>query len=189
MSGSTGVTLVGSEEARQPVPAKAGRRSSLKTGHLLDTTALPPVASCHLGHVGTVQDYHSGELNPSGWSLKWALLRRVGLGTSSSAGKLEAASAEQKTHTLRRETSPGDEEPCVLVNFTDSNAGLQQHVLVTLPFALNSEAGKTGVLDAPTPGNSTASLWTLFVLLSFRTEMEGWPLGHGNPRGQVGWWQ
>lgn len=45
---STSLTLVSSEEAQQSVPAKAGGRSSPKTGHLLDTAA-------PLRHVGIVR--------------------------------------------------------------------------------------------------------------------------------------
>lgn len=39
---STSTTLVSSEEAQQPVPAKAGGRSPPKSGHLLNTVACPP---------------------------------------------------------------------------------------------------------------------------------------------------
>lgn len=52
---SGGMTLVNSEEAQQPFSAKGAGRSWPKAGELLDTVAPPPMASSHLGHVGTVQ--------------------------------------------------------------------------------------------------------------------------------------
>lgn len=83
------VTLMSSEEAQQPAPAKVGGRSSPEAGHL-GTVAPPPWPAATWGMLGQARVAHRpGELTPRGWSLKWALLCKVGLSTDNSGGKLE----------------------------------------------------------------------------------------------------
>lgn len=53
------MTSVRSEEAQQPVPAKASGRSSPKAGHLLDIVAPPPWPNASWGMLGQSRTPHS----------------------------------------------------------------------------------------------------------------------------------